>query len=386
MGLVVTASALAAAVGWVQWPRPPELDGERWFKVMIATLLRGRVEADGGSPDAWEEAVLRWVPYHPAGRLPERKASNPVAAAMPDLAMDGEVALLEQLARFDDGLARFRWMYLDDEVGAVARLADPADLGEAYDPATTLGPGASWDSLAAWGAATDDAFARAALRAADATWVLVEGRADRQVGPSVLPSLQEVLGDAAVRIPYDDGDVASLGAALHERASAGQRLVAVAEEAGTVRLLRALLAQAEVRDQLLAVVSVGGAVMGRADEEGVLGRATCRDWMEAHFGQHDFDTDVVRLTPYFSVQWLDPVAWPPGVSGLPLECQRFVEPHERGATATTVEVVDLGPLLVERPSDWVIAEGLPDVPSQLDPELVARALIGVVSAWTVHRR
>ena len=102
------------------------------------------------------------------------------------------------------------------------------------------------------------------------------------------------------------------------------------------------------------MVSIGGVIGGIPDEAGPYGESACRDWLAAHFGHRDLDTDVVRRTPYFALQWLDRGAWPPGVPGLPLQASRFPEPHADGATAETVESVDLGPLWVDRapPPIW----------------------------------
>ncbi|MEM6925835.1 MAG: hypothetical protein AAF602_02815, partial [Myxococcota bacterium] len=94
------------------------------------------------------------------------------------------------------------------------------------------------------------------------------------------------------------------------------------------------------------------------------------DWMQGNFRTKTLETDVVRLTPYFALQWLDRSVEEPGIVGLPLASMRFPEP-EHDASAQTVEVVDLGPL----PAD----DGLP-----LD--LVARALVVCVSAWVASRR
>src|SRR5690554_2298026 len=132
---IAAAAAITAFVaGWVQWPRAPDLDGERWFKVALATLLRGEAEARGGTAEAWEAQVVRFVPYHPAGRLPERKVTNPVAARLPGAMQPGERALLEQLARRHTVQERWRWMYDEDPVSLDARLDDPVELGPAYDP------------------------------------------------------------------------------------------------------------------------------------------------------------------------------------------------------------------------------------------------------------
>jgi hypothetical protein len=146
-------------------------------------------------------------------------------------------------------------------------------------------------------------------------------------------------------------------------------VVVVGEEAGVASVLRVLAGNADLRDQVVAVASVGGVVGGRTDEEGLFGEAARRDWLAAHFTQTGLDTDVVRLTPYLAMQWLDRAAWPPGVPGLPLQNARFPEPGAEGATATTIEAVDLGPLPPDAPAD-----------------LVARALIAVVAGWVATRR
>ncbi|MEZ4238871.1 MAG: hypothetical protein R3F59_22505 [Myxococcota bacterium] len=257
------AAGVAVAVGWLQWPRPPALDGEAWFKIALCTLIRGRLDAAGASPTQWEREVVRVVPYHPAGRLPERKLSNPVASVLPGAALPGELALIEALAQRGEPTARAAWMYDEDPVGLDARFRDPAELGAAYR-FERLGPGASWDALADWGAGAT-AFLEAARRAVPARWVLVAGRPDRLVGPSLLPALAAELPDA-VLVPWSD-DPAALGAALREAAGEA-RLVLVGEEAGVARLLGALADAADLRDQVVAVLSIGGVIGGRTDEEG----------------------------------------------------------------------------------------------------------------------
>ena len=367
LGIAAAAGAVAVAIGWLQWPRPPTLDGERWFKIIFATLLRGRMSAADAPAEDWEREVLRIVPYHPAGRLPERKLSNPAAAVLPGAALDGEIALIEALAKIPDPKARAAFMYDDDPIAADARFSDPADLGERYDP-KRLGPGATWDSLAAWGAG-DRAFLEAARRAVPARWVLLRGREGRLAGPSLIDALAAEIDDAVV-IPWSDGSPeAAVRAAIGDDVSA--RAICVAEEAGTAALLGALADAADLRDLVLAVVSIGGVIGGRTDEEGPYGTAARTDWVEAHFNQLDLDTEVVRATPYLAVQWLDRAAWPPGVPGLPLQASRFPEPKADGTLVETVEVVDLGPLPADRP---------------LPTDLVARALIAVVSGWVRSRQ
>ncbi len=376
------AGVVALTIGWLQWPRPPQLDGERWFKVVLCTLLRGRAEAQARDADAWEAEVLRFVPYHPAGRAPERKVANPVAAVLPGAALPGERALLEHLAAIDGVFERFSWMYDRDPAALDARLDDPVELGPVYDPRTALGPDATWEALAEWGGSdTHEGTFPSALAQRDRTrWVLIEGRPDRTTGPSVLAAFAEQLPDAWV-VPWDDTSVAPDGAA--ERFDLGEhlanaltdpemRLTLVAEEAGVWSVLRALRDHAGLRDQVAAVVSLGGVIGGRSDaSEGPLSQSACHDWLTAWFAQRHLDTDVVRLTPYMAVQWLDRLAWPPGVPGQALQDARFPDPDPTGASAETVEVVDLGPLPVD-----------PHLPL----DLVARALRTVVVCWLATRR
>jgi hypothetical protein len=311
--------------------------------------------------EAWEREVVRLVPYHPAGRLPERKVSNPVAAQIPGAALPGELALVEALAKRPDAAARWAFLYDEDEAGLDARLDDPSALGEGYDWARLLGPGASWDALAAWGGG-DRAFLAAVRRAVPAVWVLVDGR--RPSG--VLDALAAELGDLARRVAWDGDLRAALRGAAAERDA---RVVVVGEEAGVASVLRVLADDADLRDHVIAVASIGGVIGGRTDEDGPFAEAACKDWLAARFKQTELDTDVVRLTPYLAVQWLDRAAWPPGVPGLPLQNARFPEPSGENATATTIESVDLGPLPPEAPAD-----------------LVARALIAVVAGWVATRR
>jgi hypothetical protein len=370
LGLAALAAALAAGVTWVQLPRTPHLEGERWFKLTLATLLRGKVEQQRGEAADWEREVRELVPYHPAGRWPERKISNPVAHALPSAALPGEHALLEALAARSEPAARWAWLYDEDPAGLDARYSDPAELGPEYDW-SELGQGASWDTLAAWGTG-DTTFRTALLRAVPARYVLFEGRPDKRAGPSVLDAMVselEAAGQPAVRVPW--GQTAQASEQVRGVCpQLSDRAVLVAEEAAVIELLRVLQQDAELRDRVSAVVSVGGVIGGRTDEPGPYGEATCQDWLGAHFTQNELDTELVRLTPYMAVQWLDRRAWPPGVPGLPLAHSRFPEPRS-DVPIDTIESVDLGPLPADRP---------------VPVELVARALLAVVGGWVHSRR
>lgn len=371
--LAVAAAGVAILAGVLHWPRPPALDGERWFKVVLATLLRGAIEERGGTADEWEAEVLRFVPYHPAGRLPELKVTDPAKASLPGRRLEGEGALLEALARRHTVAERWRYLYDEDPMGIAARLDDPAELGADYDPATWLPAGVGWDALAAWGGG-DPAFGECLQRRFPARWVLVEGRAGRRVGPTLLDALEACLDDT-VRLPWRDGAVEEAVEALRAElraqiASREDRLVLVAEEAGVALALRALAGAPDIRDQIHAVLSIGGVIGGRRDEEGPFGEERSRAWLASQFGQEALDTEVVRLTPYLSMQWLDRESPVPGAGDLSLDAQRFPEPLS-DATVDTIEVVDLGPLPVD-----------PDLPR----EQVARALVSVVTCWVLSRR
>ncbi len=346
-------------------------DGERWFKTLLVALIQGRVEAEGGDADDFDAQVIRFVPYHPAGRLPERKVTNP-GLAITGPALDGERALCEALAALPTREARWARMYDEDETALAARLSDPAELGETYDPATVMGPDAGWEAVAAWGRdpSSDGAqrLAEALARVLPARWVLVSGEV--QGAPSLLDAVAEVVGERTHRIDGTAGPTA-VARALDRLLDDATSLVLVGEERGLTWILNALPDNALLRERTVAVLAIGGVIGGRSDvSEGALSEAVRRDWVRGNFRTKALETDVVRLTPYLAVQWLDRQAETPGIAGLPLAAMRFPEP-EHDASARTIEVVDLGPL----PAD-------PELPR----ELVARALVTCVTAWVASRR
>jgi hypothetical protein len=367
VGLAIGAAAVAGALGWVHWPRPPALDGERWFKLALATTLRGRADARGVDAAGWEAEVVRFVPYHPAGREPERKVLHPEAVALPGVALPGERELLAALATIPDLPARWARLY---DVDRAERLADPAELGPAYDFGRWLHidrrpEETGWDVLAAW---EDGRFASAIGLALPARWVAVGGR--RRPGvPTLVPALCEAL-PRLEQIPW--AGVGETAAALAAALATDERpLVLVGEEAGITAILRTLLEDPELRDRVLAVVSVGGVVGGDpAESEGPLTPAACADWLGANFAHHALDTERVRFTPYFSLGWLDRSADPPGAGGLPVGAMRFPPVRQDAGVVPTLETVDLGLL----PAD-------PALPL----DLVARALVAVVAAWARSR-
>lgn len=372
--LAVAGVALVVAMvaGWLHLPRPPQLEGERWFKVMLTTLLRGRIENEGGSVEDWERQVVRFVPFHPAGRHPERKVGSPTAAAIDGAALSGEVGLVEALAKLPDAAARWAHLYDTDEVGLAARLEDPAELGADYDPAQALGPGAEWDDLAAWAHA--EGFAEVLDRHVSTRWVLVDGAPSD--APDVLSALARVVGDRGVRVAWDGTRDPDAGAAAVVAACAAvapersDRLVLVGAGEGALLVTRALTVGPDHRDRMLGVVAIGGALGGFPDREGPYGQARVGDWMEAWFRHDKLDLEIARVRPWFSVQWLDREADPFGAFGLSLRAQRFPEPFDPNSADPSIDVVDLGVL----PPD-----------ADLPVDLVAKALWAVVACWSRRR-
>ncbi len=351
------ALGVALLAGWFHVPSPPELDGERWFKVILATLLRGAVEREGGDAASWERRVLRFVPFHPAGRLPERKVADPSSYRPPGLSVPGEQALVEALARHDDLAARWERLY-GDETSIEARLGDPLELGAAYDPQRVLGPGGSWDDVADWGAGDALRFAEALQRHVHARWAVIEPAQDAPGIPRVLPALAALLGEAAVRVRVGEGEPEDEASTLEAwlaalLGSTADRLVVVAEgEAGHLAL-RALARSPSVRDRTLAVVLLGGRVVGTPELD---------DWMGRWFRAEALDTEVNRTTPYLHAAFFAADCAPPGVPGLPIAHTRL-PPLEPGPLSR-LRVVDLGVL----PAD-------PELPV----EQVARALWAVTA-------
>lgn len=364
VGLTVAAGALSAALLWLQRPVTPTLDPERWFKVALATLIRGEVERTGGDPAAFEARVRASVPYHPAGRTPERKVSNPAAAGLPGAALPGELALIEALGALPDAASRVARMY-GDEAGADVLLEDPVELGPDHDFARVLGPAATWDALAAWPASP--AFGEALRARLGATLVWLAGRAPH--GPSLRAALAAIT--PVVEVPWAERSPDDTAAALRQALGDPQaRMVVFAEGEAALQLLRGLADAPDVRDRVAGVVSVGGAIGGLEGEEGPYSAAAARDFLGAKFDQRTLETDLVRRVPYVALGWWDAAVWPPGLPGLPLHHQRFPPPGADDGPEI-VEVMDLGPLF----------------PATMPPEdLVARALLAVVAGVVVSRR
>lgn len=405
--LMIAWAALAVALlaGWFAVPRPPKLEGERWFKAMLDERLRSIGVAEGER--------RRWVPYHPAGRLIERKLAHPGLAAIDGAPLEGEQALVQAWAALPTVAARHAsWVTGGDRTGLA-----PAALGPEHDPSRWLGPGHGWGRLA------DGVGAAAVVEAAearqDARWVWVDGGGSPALAPraarfaTVVPwwwglqadgfgaalaawgealrglrgaevmwtsweavrQVAERLGEAQVALAAD-GVRRRLWAAV-EGAPASRRLLVGADGVGTTLVLRALVADMDLRDRVVAVLSVGGWIGGLPDLPGPCGEGRCKDWLDAWFRHELLDTEVIRQIPYLSVQWLDGAESPPGAGGLPVGAARFPEPQFVGGRflqpkeAPTVEVVDLGALS-------------PDPALPLDEVLTALRLVSAL--WSLSRR
>ena len=390
--VAVLALAVAVGIAVLQWPRPPALDGERWFKTWLVTLLRGKADADGLEAEAWAADVVRFAPYHPAGRWPERKVTDP-GGELPTPALEGEQALVEALAALPSPEARWARMYDLDELALGDRLSDPVELGPDYQPERWLGAGVTWDVIAQ-AAADPTALAEGLKRASRAKWVLI--RAESRDVPDLLAALAEVLGDRAVWFDPEsapapeqpkvlvDGMIERRGdPAFAARATAllgllesmfptyEERVVLVAEGGEVQVMLEALHSHAPVRDQVEAVLSVGGVIQGLDGVDGPLGWDACTAWMQQRFLHKVFDLEANHRCPYLALQWLDRAAEVPGAGGVPLDRARFPTPQDDGGPVQSMDIVDLGPL--------------PAVP-ELPTRLVALALWGLTTAWTAARR
>lgn len=336
-------------------PSPPDLDGERLFKLAMSTLLLGQVESDGGDAVAWERAVREGVPYHPAGRLPEQKLLRPELFKAPGDALDGELGLVQRLAQLNTVPERLDYMYKQSEAGFEARAGDPNELGDAWDPARWIAPEASWDALAGWSGG-DTAFSSTLRRQLRATWVgvgLSEAHAKALEG-----ELSGVCCSAQTLVETVEP--------LTEAADA--RIILVLEGDEGLPALDIFRDHAGLRDRTLAVVALGVPLWGRPGAEGALSEGARRDWMDAHFRHERLDTEAQRLTPYCAVQFLDWNADPPGAGGIGLASARFGPP--KGLTeAPRIESVDLGP-----------------VPLDTAPALLVRALAATVGVLVLSKR
>lgn len=334
-------------------PHPPTLDGERLFKIAMATVLLADTEAAGGSGEDWERACRAWVPYHPAARFPERKLREPSRVSIEGEALPGEVALLEKLAQRTSVAERLQWLYCEDEVGLEARMADPVELGEAWDLSHWVSPHLSWEVASAWSSA-DHRAGEVIGSALEACWLCTGTWA-------------EALGEWVSAESISASDL--LEVAEREVAAGTLRLVLVLDGDEGLAVLDILRENPGLRDRVFAVVSAGMALWGRPDASDALSPVQRRDWMAAHFRHDSLDTEAMRLTPYCAFQWLDDEE-PElvGGRGIPLEAARFGPPGGPD-DVPRIESVDLGPIRVGT-----------------EPSVIARALVLTVALLVLSKR
>jgi hypothetical protein len=320
--LLVLALALVAA--WLSVRSTPELDWERLWKTVLATCIRGQVEqSDGDSEEWWSRLAV--VPFHPAGRLAYEKLFRPSLSDIPVPALPGEQALVESLSALDDPEDRFKFMYRQAEAAQDALMSDPALLGPAYAPSAAMPPRVGWEEVAAWDAEVQRSIAR---RMHDVVVAVV--------GMDTLALADAVPHGAVVAIEGVDAEAFS--APLDQD---HQRLVIVARGDAVVDVIKLLHGEPLLRDRVLAVISLGGAIQGEGNKA----------WIDKHFQHTEFDTELNRRTLYMA-------ASDPGRPLVDASDQRFPDPPVPPSGWAPIEAVDLGPLpLIEQ-----------------DPAVLARAL------------
>jgi len=331
--LAVLAMAIAAA--WLSLKPAPPLDWERLWKVALATVIRGEVEVADGGPDQWWER-LSVVPYHPAGRDAYAKLLSPQLDDIAVPALEGERQLVNRLMKVDTVSERADIMYREAEAASLALMADPAELGPAYDPESVLAPGVTWESIAAWDSTTQAAVAR---RLSDVV-VAVVGR-DTEALLQAVPQVEVVAIEGV--------NEAAFASALTE---SQKRLVVIAEGTSVRDFISLLKDAPGLRDRLLAVIILGTDLESDVPDS----------WIQTHFQHKDFDTELNRRTLYMAVT-------DPGEDWRDASGQRFPEPPVPPSGWAPIEAVDLGPLPI----------------AKQDPRLLARALWILLTFCVVSR-
>ncbi len=323
--LWVAAAALAGAAVWLTLPRPVALDWELYFKLAMASALRGEVEAAGGSVEDWVSRCRARLWYHPGGRELGLKLRDPAGYSPPVPALPGERALLEALARSAPE-RRAGWL-LSEGFSDERLYGDPSELGEAYDLERVLGPGAGWEALAGGTAAFIEALRR---RNAHNIWVVVGGGG---LAAGLAEALAELLG-AAHSAHISGGDPEVLARALDGLLEAGaDRLVLIVLGGAAGALLRCLHAEPRLRDRTRMVLGVGAALGPE------------RSWLAEHFDHEQMDTEISRALPYAHLGFVLPGAAVFGEPGLPLVDTAFHAPPVPPSGRAAIEILALGPLI-----------------------------------------
>lgn len=331
----VVVLLLAVLAAWLSLRPAPPLEWERLWKVILATVIRGDVQTAGKGQDEWWSRLTA-VPFHPAGRNAYDKLLDPDLEKIPIPALQGERSLVERLSQLDEPRKRYTYMYRDAEAASEALLADPAELGRAYDPSVALGPKTDWESIAVWNADVQSAVVR---RLNDVVVAVI--------GMSTEHLLDVLPRGSAWSIT--DPTEANLMALLPEN---HQRLVIIAQGLEACTALKTLYNSPALRDRLVVFLSIAAPLQS----------GEMQSWMQTCFQHKSFDTELNRRTLYLSIS-------DPGSELNDSRHQVFPTPQTPPSGWEPIESVDLGLLPME----------------QQDPTLLARAL-WVLLAFCFHSR
>jgi len=336
LGLWLAAGVLLLVAGWNTLPRPPDLNWELYFKVVITTLIRGEVESSEGSADDWFARGRARAWFHPAARDLEAKLTAPESYEVSTPAIEGERGLVEALAAVDSVEGRLERTFTVGISDAVL-YEDPALLGEHYDPRSSIGTEADWEAVAQVSQGLLTALRR---RHEHLRWVVMGGE-DSQV-----EALSALLGgDRVIRLAETQPKPAEaeLEGFLQQRSD---RLVLLAFGSGAELAVRMMHANPGLRDRVLAVVGVGAALGGGAAV-----------WLDKEFNHQSMDTEISRLTSWFHVAFVTPGVLPVGDAGQPLADTRWPQPPVPSSGRNAIESIDLGVLpgpALEYPAELLI--------------------------------
>jgi hypothetical protein len=325
--LLVLVLAIAAA--WLSVRPSPSLDWERLWKTILATVIRGDVEATGGDAEEWWERLVV-VPYHPAGRFPFGKLNSPSVDDILVPALEGERALVERLEGKSTIEDRWEEMYRRDLVAEEALMLNPAELGPSYDPEVSIGPTIDWEHVARWTAEAQSAIAR---RLKDVVVVVVGHDAEGLM--AAVPHARVVQVPVGLQASGMEDALMSVCPQSHER------LIVIAAGDSVFSLVQALHTSPSLRDRVLTVIGLAGALHSTERQQ----------WMAEHFQHLAFDTEVNRRTLYMSVSSvsMDPMA---------VLDQAFPDPPEPPSGWAPIESVDLGLLPLDRQNPELLARAL----------------------------
>ncbi len=330
LALFALALVLGVAAAVLGRAKPPALDTARLWRTCQSALLWGLEEQRGGAVQAWSSSVSRDILYHPAQRQAWRKLERPEDVEIPVPSLQGERALVEDLARLEPGPARLERLFRDTALKG-ALLDDPRLLGEAYDPAEWLGHGSDWEGLATWAEPVRAALER---RLAHHRFVVLAADDATEAARALVAELDVECAASLLAMEAEwEGAEGASSLALSLQALAPQaadRLLLVAVGSAGSLLMAALSMAPALRDRVMGVLLDGCPLEGlEIDQDG-------------------WDTELRRSTPYCLLARVDMQAWPPGDGVTPWSSQRYDEPPVPPSGRRPVAVVDLGAAPADR--------------------------------------